>query len=90
MSKTVEQLIESFKAKHHNIALKEQLSDYDKERISNWPSIECPFFTDKEIEELKDYYSESGIESYHDYFDENMSIATNKKHLLVIFQFLVS
>ena len=83
MSKTVEQLIESFKAKHHNIALKEQLSDYDKERISNWPSIECPFFTDKEIEELKDYYSESGIESYHDYFDENMSVATNKKHLLV-------
>ena len=83
MLKTAEQLIESFKIEHPNITLKEQLSDYDKEKILNWPSIECPFFTDKEIEELKDYYSESGTESYHDYFNENMSPAISKKHLLI-------
>ena len=79
MSKTVEQLIESFKIEHPNITLKEQLSDYDKERILDWPSIECPFFTDEEIEDLKDYYSESGTESYHDYFDETVLSFNNKK-----------
>lgn len=50
--------------------LSEVVSDADKDKILNWPSIECPFFTDDEIEELKDYYSESGAESYHDYFNE--------------------
>lgn len=50
--------------------LSEVVSDADRGKILNWPSIECPFFTDDEIEELKDYYSESGTESYHDYFNE--------------------
>lgn len=36
-----------------------------------WPYTESPFFIDEEIEQLRDYYAESGNESYHDYFDES-------------------
>ena len=53
-----------------NDYLSEVVSDADKYKVLNWPSIECPFFTDDEIEELKDYYNESGSESYHNYFIE--------------------
>lgn len=36
-----------------------------------WPYTESPFFIDEEIEQLRDYYAESGNESYHDYFNES-------------------
>lgn len=54
-------------------------NSYIENRISSnnnifyWPNIESPFFTDEEVEEFRDYYSKSGEESYHDYFDENMT-----------------
>ena len=78
---TIEKLIESFKLSHPSNVIAEQLSDYEKDRILNWPSIECPFFTDEEIEQLKDYYDESGTESYHDYFNENTSTIINSNHM---------
>ena len=80
---TIEELIESFKLSHpKSVSIEENLSDYDKEKVRNWPSIECPFFTDEEIDQLKDYYNESGTESYHDYFDENTSTILNSNPLL--------
>ena len=80
---TIEELIESFKLSHpKSISIEENLSDYDKEKVRNWPSIECPFFTDEEIDQLKDYYNESSTESYHDYFDENTSTILNSNPLL--------
>lgn len=62
--------------------IKEALDDYDKMKVLNWPSIECPFFTDEEIEQLKDYYNESGSESYHDYFNENTTTIYNSDQTL--------
>lgn len=80
---TIEELIESFKLSHpKSVSIEENLSDYDKEKVRNWPSIECPFFTDEEIDQLKDYYNESGTESYHDYFNENTSTILNSNSLL--------
>lgn len=69
---TIEELIESFKSENNLSVYEAELSDYDREKIRNWPSIECPFFSDEEIEQLKDYYHESGTESYHDYFNKSM------------------
>ena len=69
---TIEELIESFKLENNPFVYEAELSDYDREKVRNWPSIECPFFSDEEIEQLKDYYHESGTESYHDYFNESM------------------
>ena len=37
---TIEKLIESFKLSHPSNVIAEQLSDYEKDRILNWPSIE--------------------------------------------------
>ena len=79
---TIEELIESFKLENNPFVYEAELSDYDREKVRNWPSIECPFFTDEEIDQLKDYYNESGTESYHDYFDENTSTILNSNPLL--------
>lgn len=67
-NKDINKMISIFKESNEYIT--ETPSDADRYKILNWPSIECPFFTDEEIEDLKDYYSESGVESYHNYFNE--------------------
>lgn len=77
----LEAMILEFKAKHP-MGEKEFLIENEKKvsNLRNWPSIECPFFTDDEIEQLQGYYSPTPAhESYHDYFDENGIQAMNRE-----------
>ena len=71
MENNIEKIIESFKESHPMI----DPGKFENKSISNedkfiWPYNECPYFIDTEINQLRDYYAESGNESYHDYFDE--------------------
>lgn len=73
---TIEEMIKSFK--ENNIDdINIQKEDTQESNTFFWPFIESPFFTDIEIEQLKNYYSESSTEeSYHKYFNYNESDTT--------------
>lgn len=71
MDTNIEKIIESFKESHPMV----DAGRFENKSISNndkyiWPYNECPYFIDIEIEQLRNYYAESGNESYYDYFDE--------------------
>jgi uncharacterized protein YdcH (DUF465 family) len=51
-------------------------SDIDNDDEILWDMSECPFFSDEEIDDLKDYFHESGTETYHQYFES--TAPTNK------------
>lgn len=72
---TIENIIESFKKKHPDASIQEQ--SLNAETMSIWPYIESPFFSNEEIDQLKDYYAESTDESYYDYFFKNASAIIN-------------
>jgi hypothetical protein len=72
---------------NHSAITEAHLSAYEKYIIENsiesqtfTYGIECPFFTEQEVSELKDYYAKSGTESYKDYFGENMSVQLSDSH----------
>jgi hypothetical protein len=70
---TIEALIESFKTENPIDTL---ISNSINKNKFYWGYNESPFFTDIEIEQLKNYYAESSNESYHDYFDNKDESAT--------------
>ena len=73
---TIEEMIKSFKENNIN-DINIQKEDTQESNTFFWPFIESPFFTDIEIEQLKNYYSESSTEeSYHKYFNYNESATT--------------
>ena len=54
---TIEEMIKSFKENNIN-DINIQKEDTQESNTFFWPFIESPFFTDIEIEQLKNYYAE--------------------------------
>ena len=77
MDSTINNMIESFKESHLDVTPKAHKVNEDK---FVWPYNECPYFTDKELLLFKDYYAESGNESYHDYFDEGYAALNHNEY----------
>ena len=64
----IEKMIESFK--ENNMIGNSIVTQNIQNKTFFWPFIESPFFTDIEIDQLKNYYHESTEkESYHNYFN---------------------
>lgn len=72
---------------HHSDEIDARLLAYERYVIENsmdtrteYPYMECPFFTPEEVKQFKGYYAESGIESYEDYFGESMTAQLADSH----------
>lgn len=79
MDAKIEKMIESFK--ENNIIGNTIKQDNQNNKKFFWPFIESPFFTDIEIDQLKNYYYESTEkESYHDYFNYESTINIPKNN----------
>lgn len=62
------------------LAYERYIIENSMDNSTEYPYMECPFFTPEEVKQFKGYYAESGTESYIDYFGESMTAQLADSH----------